>query len=146
MAVLSHAVLLLASLFASPVGGADGACQPTASETCVSSEAFPQQGGLVWSPSSHRRGVRVYDVLRVRGGAPLRVVGRFAFKTGPEEPAPEFIGWSSPQFDQSNRDHVVDARAEEKPAFPRAVAVGLLPTEVYDLRAPVTALERPPRV
>lgn len=147
MAVLSHALLLLASVFASPLGAVDSdACQRLARDMCESCEAAPHDGGHGWAPRSQRIGVRVYDVLRARGSAPLRVVGRFAFKTGPEEPTPELMGWPPTHVDKSHQVNLVGAHTADKPAFPRPVVLGFRPTEMHLLRAPVSQLERPPRV
>lgn len=140
MAVLSHAMLLIASLFAAPVSGADLAvCQG------VPSQVEAQHRESAWVPL-HEISVRTFGSVRVREGATVRILGRCVVKAAPENPRPVLFGSFAVQIDDPDDENLASTRAEARAPFARPAAVGAGPTDMYVLRAPLSQLERPPRV
>ena len=140
MAVLSHAMLLIASLFAAPVSGADSAvCQG------VPSQAQVQHLDGAWAPL-HEISVRTFGSLRTRKVATVRVMGRCVVKAAPENPRPVLFGSFAVQIDDPDDENLASTRAEAKAPFARPAVLGAGPKEMYVLRAPRSQLDRPPRV
>ena len=159
MAVLSHALLFIASLFAPTSGAADVAvCQSVPSQVHI--EHTEHVGHIVhtgrldhlnviertWAPAPHQHSVRVYAAFRTRDVAPLRVLGRCVVKPAPDHQQPVLFGSFAAQVDDSDDQNLASVWAVATAPFPFPSAVGAGPTEMYVLRAPRTQLERPPRV
>lgn len=147
MAVLSHALLFIASLFAPTNGAADVELCQTVSSHEVTAEFVPL-GHIerTWSRTPHRHSVSVSTGFRIRDVAPLRVLGRCVVKPAPEHQQPVLFGSFAAQVDDSDDQNLAGAWAATAAPFPFPSAVGAGPTEMYLLRAPRTQLERPPRV
>jgi hypothetical protein len=140
VAVLSHAMLLIASLFAAPLGGADSAaCQGVDSGHTTQSE-------LSWAPEHREITVRALGASRMRQVSSLRVLGRCVVRAAPENPQRVLFGLLGAQTDDPDDEDLASTRAEARPPFARPTPVGIRPTDVYVLRAPLTQLDRPPRV
>lgn len=141
VAVLSHALLFIISLFAASHG-------VTHVAVCQSAPGITQVEHIErgWAPMPHPNCVHVYTAFRARDAAPLRVLGRCVLKPAPEDQQPVLFGSFALQVDQPDDENFASARAETKAPFARPAAVGARPTAMYVLRAPRTQLERPPRV
>jgi hypothetical protein len=153
VAVLSHALLFIASLFAPTNGGADvELCQTAPSDViaAVTSDIArldrPEHIERTWARPPHQYSVRVYAGFRARDTAPLRVLGRCVVKPAPEHQQPVLFGSFAVQVDDSDDQNLAGAWAAATVPFPVASAVGARATEMYVIRAPRTQLERPPRV
>jgi hypothetical protein len=150
VAVLSHALLFIASLFAPSNGVADVAlCQSV--PTVAHVEQLNHLDYVVhtereWARAPHQHGVRVYTAFRTRDVTPLRVLGRCVVKPAPEHQQPVLFGSFAPAVDDSDDENLANERDQTKVPFPHRAVVGVRPTEMYVLRAPRTQLERPPRV
>ena len=139
MAVLSHAMLLIASLLAAPMSAADSAvCE------AVPSHAQAQHFEGAWAPL-HEITVRTFGSLRMREGATVRVLGRCVVKAAPENPRPVLFGSFAVQIDDPDDENLASTRAEAKAPLARSASVGAGPKDMYVLRAPRSQLERPPR-
>lgn len=90
--------------------------------------------------------VPVFGIVQARGDAPLRVVGRYAFKSGSESAKRVLLGRFLSLVDQPQRDKLLGAHAPARARCLHPVSVSTWPTCVYVLRAPTTQLDRPPRV
>lgn len=141
MAVLSHALLLFASLLAAPIGAsADLAvCQSVPTQMQVDHRDH------AWAPVLHEISVRTFGSVRMREVPTVRVLGRCVVKTAPENPRPVLFGSFAAQIDDSDDENLASRRVEARAPFARPTAVGAGPTEIYVLRAPIAQLERPPR-
>jgi len=150
VAVLSHALLFIASLFAPSSGAAEVAlCQSNAHQADIASIAQLEPGERIertWARAPHQHGVRVYSAFRTRDVAPLRVLGRCVVKPAPENQQPVLFGSFAGQIDDSDDENLANERVGSRAPFPFPLAVGAGPTDMYVLRAPRTQLERPPRV
>ena len=149
MAVLSHALLLIASLFAPTNGAADVALCQTAAVYADSADIthIHERGHIerAWARTPHQHSVRVYASFRKRDVAPLRVLGRCVVKAAPEHQQPVLFGSFAAQVDDSDDENLTATWAATKAPFPFPSAVGARTTERYVLRAPRTQLDRPPR-
>jgi hypothetical protein len=153
VAVLSHALLFIASLFAPTNGAADvELCQaaPSHMNFSVTSDIArldrPEHIQRTWARTPHQHSVRVFAGFRARDTAPLRVLGRCAMKPAPEHQQPVLFGSFAIQVDDSDDQNLASAWAAATLRFPFPSAVGARATETFVLRAPRTQLERPPRV
>lgn len=140
MSFLSPALLLLASVFALPFGGvADTVCEQ------VSSEADEARGPCCAS-RAQQSDVPVFGLVQARAGAPLRVVGRSAFKSASESAKRVLVVGLVSLVDQPQRDKLLEAHAPPRAHGLHSVMVSMWPTCGHVLRAPITQLDRPPRV
>jgi hypothetical protein len=144
VAVLSHALLLIASLFAAPLGAADAVavCQSVPSVSQFAADDVEHESAR----TPHEHSVRVYAAFRTRDRTPLRVLGRCVVKPAPEHQQPVLFGSFTVQVDDYDDHNLASARAHTRAPFPRHAGIGVAPAEMYVLRAPRTQLERPPRV
>lgn len=142
MAVLAHALMFIASLFATPGSATDVAavCQT------VPSLAHAVHIEREWARSPHQHGVRVYAAIRTRDVAPLRVLGRCVLKPAPEHQERLLFGSVALQIDDQDDDRLASGHNDSEGPFPDPAVVGARRTEMYVMRAPRTQLERPPRV
>jgi hypothetical protein len=108
--------------------------------------AIAHQGPSGCALPARQGSVPVYGIVQARGGAPLRVVGRQAFKNGTESAKRMLLDRFSSLVDQPQRDKLLGARTQAMARSPHPVSVSMWPTCVYVLRAPITSLDRPPRV
>jgi hypothetical protein len=147
VAVLTHALLLIASLFAQSNGAADVAlCQSEQGAENAAQLQQPDHTVREWARLPHQRGVRVYAAFRARDVAPLRVLGRCVVKPAPEHQQPVLFGSFATSVDDSDDENLASEHSETNAPFPFPAVVGVRPTAMYVLRAPRTQLERPPRV
>ena len=148
MAVLSHALLFIASLFAQSNGAADVAlCQNVQNVQSVQTRVdHLDHTGRAWARMPHPHGVHVYASFRTRDVAPLRVLGRCVVKPAPEHQQPVLFGSFTGAVDDSDDENLASERSESQAPFRVHAVVGVRPTAMYVLRAPRTQLERPPRV
>lgn len=137
-------MLFIVSLFAAPIGFANAdahAATPAASTATCRSQSESE-----WRPASYEVRVRAYGAVRTREVASVRVLGRCVVKNAPEGAQPVLYVPFGSQLDNSDDQDVAAARAESKVQFGQPSALGLGPSDLHDLLACVTQLERPPRV
>jgi hypothetical protein len=140
VAVLSHAMLFIASLFAAPVGVADtAACQRAPYE-------HHRQTERAWEAAPDVSNVVTFGAFRTREVASLRVLGRCVLKAAPGDSQPVLFGSFTAQVDDSDDEVLARTRAEARAPVAYPVAVGAGRTAGHLPRAPLTQLERPPRV
>ena len=144
MAVVSHAMLFIASFFATAIGvehqQTSVACQSIATASHAADESN------AWVAASSEVSVRAYGSLRAREVPSLRVLGRCVVKAAPENAQPVlYVPFASP-LDDSDDEDLASAWAEAKPPFGQPAAPGVSPEARDALRVSVGQLERPPRV
>jgi hypothetical protein len=130
-------MLFIASLFAAPTG-----VSVADSVACHS----VQSAAGNWAPLRHEVSVRTFGVMQRRSGSTVRVLGRCVVKAGSEHARPVLFGSSALQLDDPDDENLTSRWVEARAPFPRPTAVGTPPTALYVPRAPLTQLERPPRV
>jgi hypothetical protein len=141
VSLLSHALLVLASVFVSPFAGVmDTACQQ------VSSDADEVKRPCACALPAPQSEVPVFGIVQAPGGAPLRVLGRHAFKSGSESAKRVLLARLVSLVDQPQRDKLLEAHAPPGAQAFHPVSVSMWPTCGHVLRAPLTQLDRPPRV
>jgi hypothetical protein len=144
VAVLSHALLLIASLFASPVCLANANANANACQS-VPSRAYVEHSERAWAQGSDESNVKTFGALRTRDTASLRVLGRCVVKPAPENSRPVLFGSFTAQIDDPDDEVLARTRAETDARFAHPASIGPRPTEMYVPRAAPTQLERPPR-
>lgn len=146
VSVLSHALLLFASLFAAAPSETGVAQCPSAAEQTAQLQPSAHIEHM-WTPTTpFQQNVRVYAAFLGRDVAPLRVLGRCALKAAPEHQQPVLFGPLSAQLDDRDDQNLGADKAESGVLFAFPTTDGAGPTEMYVLSAPRTQLERPPRV
>jgi hypothetical protein len=154
-------MMLLASLFAAPVGGAEDAavCQAMPSHSTHAAHAahathathaihaiHVEGVSAEWRPERQEIRVQSLGSVRTVGVASVRVLGRCVVKAAPKNAQPVLFGSFAAQIDDPDDENLASTRAEARAPYPGPAAVGAGPTEMYVLRTPLTLLERPPRV
>lgn len=144
VAVLSHAMLLIASLFASPIGV--GHAQPDACACQSQTHDRSATHEVVWVPANAEVRVHGYASLRARDVSSVRVLGRCVVKNAPEDAQPVlYVPFGSPLDNPDDQD-LADTRTETRAQFGQPEARGVGPADLHALHALVIQLDRPPRV
>ena len=141
--VLSHAMLLIASFFATPVDVAH-----VSPDSCHDI-AFATDNAVTLAtaatPASNEVRVHAFGVMRTHELPSVRVLGRCVVKNGPENAQPVLYVFGSP-LDSPDDQDLAEARPEAQRLYGVPTAHGVGPADLPALLASVTQLERPPRV
>lgn len=146
VAAFSHAVLFIASFFATPIGVAHA---PMSTDLCHGGNLVMQVAqpayASAWQPVSSEVTVRAYAPVQRREVALMRVLGRCVVKNAPEDAHRVLYVLFGSDLDNSDNQDAAAVCTVIKRSFAHPAVLTLGRADLPALLASETLLERPPR-